>query len=133
MVILNDRDTRCVVEAFYRAFLAGDADAMLVLMSDGVEIRFLGQARLRGIEAARAFFAFSAGLLEDLSFTTHRTIVDGSWAAVTWSETARTRTGVPWENHGVDVFRVEDGVIILLHENNDVRLVHRFLPTYAES
>lgn len=106
---------------------------MLALMSDDVNVRFLGQARLRGIQATRAFFAFSADLLEDLSFTIRRTIVDGDWAAVTWTETARTRTGTPWHNHGVDVFRVHDGVITLLHENNDVRLVHEILPPYTVS
>jgi uncharacterized protein (TIGR02246 family) len=129
----NDRDTRSVVEAFYRAFRAGDGEAMLALMSDDVDVRFLGQAHLRGIEGARTFFAFSADLLEDLSFTIRRTIVDGDSAAVIWTETARTRTGTPWHNHGVDVFHVHDGVITLLHENNDVRLVHEFLPPYTVS
>lgn len=129
----RDRDTQSVVAAFYGAFLAGSIDAMLSLMSDTVKIRFLGQTQLRGVEAARAFFAFSADLLEDLSFTINRTIVDGTRAAVTWSETARTRSGARWENHGVDVFRVERGMITVLHENNDVRLVHRFLPPYEES
>lgn len=133
MVDGNDRYTRSVVETFYRAFLAGDVATMLSLMSDEVEIRFLGQARLRGVEAARAFFAFSADLLEDLSFTIHRTIVDGGWAAVTWSETARTPSGTPWENHGVDVVRVEASMITVLHENNDVRLIRRLLPRYEES
>jgi hypothetical protein len=59
--------------------------------------------------------------------------VDGDSAAVIWTETARTRTGTPWHNHGVDVFHVHDGVITLLHENNDVRLVHEFLPPYTVS
>jgi ketosteroid isomerase-like protein len=133
VAIVSDRDTRRVIEALYNAFLAGDAHGMLELMSDDVEVRFLGQADLRGIDEARAYFAFSANLLEDLTFRIERMIVDGEWAAVTWSETARTRTGAPWENHGVDVFRVEDGRITLLHENNDVRLVHRYLPRYGES
>ncbi len=133
MAIVSDRDTRQVIEALYNAFLAGDAHGMLELMSGDVEVRFLGRADLRGIEAARAFFAFSADLLDDLAFRIDRTIIDGEWAAVTWYETARTRTGAPWENHGVDVFRVEDGRITLLHENNDVRLVHRHFPRYRES
>jgi ketosteroid isomerase-like protein len=59
-----------------------------------------------------------------------RKVCDGEWAAVTWSESARTTTGEPWENHGVDVFRVRDGRIVVLHENNDCRLVHRHFPRY---
>ena len=128
----ND-DTRSVVDSFYAAFLAGDANVMIALLSEDVEIRFLGQAHLRGVDAARDFFAFSADLLEDLDFTIDRTIIDGEWAAVTWSETARTRAGAPWENHGVDVFRVQGERITILHENNDARLVHRFLPRYETS
>lgn len=133
MTISRDRETRRAVEALYAAFIAGDAEGMLVLMTADVDIRFLGQTQLRGVDAARAFFAFSAELLEDLDFTIERTIVDGEWAAVTWSETARTPNGDLWDNHGVDVFKVRDGMIALLHENNDVRLVHRFFPRYEEA
>jgi len=129
----SDDDTRDVVTSFYAAFLAGDANGMLVLLSEDVEIRFLGQAHLHGVDDARDFFAFSADLLENLDFTIDRTIIDGEWAAVTWSEKALTRAGTPWENHGVDVFRVQDEKITILHENNDARLVHRFLPRYGKS
>jgi len=129
----SDSETRRAVEALYTAYLAGDAEGMLALMSGDVDIRFLGQTHLRGVAAARAFFAFVAELLEDLDFTIERTIIDGDWAAITWSETARTKSGDPWENHGVDVFQVKDGMIALLHENNDVRLVHRYFPRYEAS
>lgn len=129
----GDNDTRGVVDSFYAAFLAGDANGMLALLSEDVDVRFLGQTHLHGVDAARDFFAFSADLLENLDFTIGRTIVDGELAAVTWSETARTRAGVPWENHGVDVFRVQDHSITILHENNDARLVRRFLPRYEKS
>lgn len=129
-LIVSETDTRRVIDSLYDAYLAGDGDGMLALMSDDIELRFLGQVDLRGIDKARAFFAFSGGLLEDLDFLIERKIVDGEWAAVTWSEAARTREGAPWENHGVDVFRVQDGRITVLHENNDVRLVHRHFPRY---
>ena len=77
------------------------------------------------------FFAFSGPLLDDLDFHIVDRIVDGEWAAVVWEETARVAaTGEPWENHGVDVFRVVDDSITVLHENNDTRLVHTHLPRY---
>ncbi len=87
---------------------------------------------MRGIDEARAFFAFSGSQLTDLDFRVERKIYDGEWAAVIWSETARTAAGAPWENHGVDVFRVEDGEITVLHENNDCRLVHEHFPRYRD-
>jgi ketosteroid isomerase-like protein len=63
-------------------------------------------------------------MLTDLDFRIRRTVVDGQWAAAVWEETAVTIHGDRYENHGVDVFRVVDGRITVLHENNDVA-VHR--------
>lgn len=124
--------TRAVVDGLYAAFLAGDADGMLELMDDEVEVRFLGQASLRGKTAAARFFSFAGGLLVDVDFRIRDVVIDGDVAAVTWDETARTRGGEPWENHGVDVLTVRAGRIVALHENNDARLVREHFPTYEE-
>ncbi len=127
---MSEADTRRVIDALYEAYLAGDQEGMLALMDADVAVRFLGQVSLRGIEEARRFFAFSGSKLTDVDFRVERKVCDGEWAAVTWSETARTRDGHPWENHGVDVFRVRDRRIVVVHENNDCRLVHRHFPRY---
>ena len=124
------RTTRQVTAALYDAFLAGDKDGMLAVMHEDVEIRFLGQAHLRGKEAASRFIDFSAGLLEDVRFSLLQVLVDGDRAASVWEERARTRDGHPWRNHGVDVVHVRDGLVVALHENNDVRHVYRYLPPY---
>ena len=117
--------------SMYAAFFAGDPDGMTALMHPEVEVRFLGQVLVRGLDAAKDFFAFSGPLLDDLDFHIVDRIVDGEWAAVVWEETARVAaTGEPWQNHGVDVFRVVDDSITVLHENNDTRLVHTHLPRY---
>jgi ketosteroid isomerase-like protein len=124
--------TRAVVDALYEAFGRGDADEMLALLADDVSVRFLGQADLRGIEEAARFFAFAGGLLKDVDFRIQRKIIDGEWAAVIWNESATTASGEPWENHGVDVIRVTEGRISVLHENNDVRLVARHFPRFSQ-
>ncbi|HAQ24077.1 MAG: hypothetical protein CL459_00860 [Acidimicrobiaceae bacterium] len=128
----QDRDTtKDVVEDFYAAFLRGDADAMLSMMSETVEVRFLAQADLKGISHAREFFAFSGGLLSDLEFRIHEQIFDGEWAATIWTESGKvSATGRSWTNHGVDLIRVEEGRVTVVHENNDVRLVSEHLPKY---
>lgn len=129
-MMASDETTR-VLDALYESFFAGDSVGMAALMDDDVDVRFLGQVRLQGLEAAERFFAFSGALLAGLDFRICNRVVDGEWAAVIWDETATvTATGEPWENHGVDVFRVQNGKITLLHENNDCRLVHRYLPRY---
>jgi ketosteroid isomerase-like protein len=122
--------TREVAEALYRAFLAGDVEGMLALLHDDVEVRFLGQAQLRGKADVARFLEFSAGLLTDVQFSLRHLIVDGPVAAGVWEETARTASGQPWRNHGVDVIHVSDGLIAALHENNDVREVYRHFPKY---
>jgi ketosteroid isomerase-like protein len=122
-----------VAEALYRAFLAGDKDAMLALMHDDVRVRFLGQVDLTGTAEASRFMDFAAGLLTDVRFTLLDLVVDGDVAAGVWEETARTAAGEPWHNHGVDVIRVRDGRVAEMHENNDVREVYRHLPPYART
>lgn len=122
--------TRAVVDALYDAFLRGEPEGMLALFADDVSVRFLGQVDLIGIAEARRFFAFAGGLLADVEFRIERKITDGEWAAVLWNESARTASGDPWKNHGVDVIHVVDGRITALHENNDVRLVARYFPPF---
>lgn len=124
-------ETRRVVEALYASFLAGDGAGMLRLMDDDVEVRFLGQATLHGIDEVRDFVAFEAGLLTNLDFRIRKILIDGEIGCAIWEESATTADGQPWENHGVDVIRVRDGRIVMLHENNDVTLVHRHFPRYV--
>jgi ketosteroid isomerase-like protein len=125
-------DTRRVVDALYDAFLAGDADGMIALMADDVEVRFLGQGTFHGVPAVRRFLAFAGPLLRDLDFRIRAKIVDGDVGCVLWDETATTSDGKPWENHGVDVIRVRHGRIVSLHENNDVTLVYEHFPPYDD-
>lgn len=129
---MAEEDTRRVVEALYAAYLAGDLEAMLALMDDDVEVRFLGQGTFRGLPAVRRFMEFSAGLLHGLDFRIQATIVDGEVGCAVWEETATTFDGRPWENHGVDVIRVRNGRIVSLHENNDVTLVRRHFPRFED-
>jgi ketosteroid isomerase-like protein len=124
-------ETRRVVEALYKAYLAGDGEGMLRLMDADVEVRFLGQATLHGLAEFRDFVAFEAGLLKDLDFRIRKVIIDGEIGCAIWEESATTADGQPWENHGVDIIRVRDGRVVMLHENNDVTLVHRHFPRYV--
>ena len=124
------KTTQEVIEALYAAFLGGDKDGMLAVMHDDVEVRFLGQAEVRGKVAANAFFDFAGGLLSGVKFSLDEVLVDGEWGAGIWKETAVTTDGHLWSNHGVDVIRVRDGLVVALHENNDTRQVYRYLPVY---
>jgi ketosteroid isomerase-like protein len=127
------RDTKATAEALYEAFLNGDAEGMLAVMDENVEVSFLGQVQLHGKDAARRFFDFAGTLLTDVDFTLVEIVVDGDVAAGIWRETATTTAGEPWENHGVDVIHVRDGKVMALHENNDVGKVYQHFPRYDPS
>ena len=129
---MSESETRRVVDALYKAYLVGDEEAMLAQMAEDVEVCFLGQGTFRGIPAVRRFLEFSGQLLRDLDFRIKAKVIDGELGCVIWEETASKLDGQPWSNHGVDVIRVEGGAIASLHENNDVALVHRYLPRYVD-
>ncbi len=116
--------TRSTVDRLYAAYFAGDPHGMLATMSDDVHMRFLGRGTFVGIEAATRFLTQNTSLLTELDFRIRSITVDGEWAAAIWDESAVTIHGDPYENHGVDVFRVQIGEVTVLHENNDVA-VHR--------
>jgi len=121
---MSEGKTRTAVDRLYAAYFVGDSEGMLATLSDDVEVRFLGRGTYRGIEAARKFLTSNTGMLKELDFRIRRLIVDGEWAAAVWDEDATTIHGAAYANHGVDVFRVVDGSIAILHENNDV-VAHR--------
>lgn len=112
-------DVDTALDALYDAYLRGDTKGMLATMRDDVEVRFLGRPPVHGIEAARRFFTANNASLQNLHFRIRTRIVDGEWAAVIWDETA-TALGRPYENHGVDVFRVVNGEISVLRVSNDI-------------
>lgn len=119
---------RIIIEGLYQSFRKKDHSGMISAMADDVWIRFLGQADFRGIDLASEFFKQSNALLDDLIFKITNTIIATPYAAVIWNETARTKTGEIWTNHGVDVFMVKDLKIEFLHENNDLSVHYLHFP-----
>ena len=116
---MSDSGIDEVLDDLYEAYFAGDTEGMLATMSDDVEVRFLGRPPVRGIDEARRFFTANNASLQDLDFRIRARVIDGDHAAVVWDETA-TALGRPYENHGVDVFRVVNGEITVLRVNNDI-------------
>ncbi len=116
---MSRQTVAAVLDALYAAYLGGDTQGMLATMSDDVSVRFLGRPPVNGVEEAAKFFTDNNASLQDLDFRIRTRVIDGEWAAVTWDETA-TALGRPYENQGVDVFRVVDGKITVLRVNNDI-------------
>ncbi|NQV97365.1 MAG: nuclear transport factor 2 family protein [Acidimicrobiaceae bacterium] len=124
----ENEQIRIVLETLYRSFRQKNHEGMISVMASDVWIRFLGQSDFRGKELASEFFKQSNDLLEDLDFRITDTIIEAPYAAIIWTETARTKKGDPWENSGVDVYKIENNKILFLHENNDTTVHHRHFP-----
>lgn len=119
--------TRAVIDRFYAAYLAGDAEGMLAGIADDATAAFAGHGTFRGIAEIRAYFAWAGPQLVDLQFNVIAMIVDGDRAAVPWTETARTKRGDPWEAIGCDHYRVAGGKIVELTCIGDTDKMKRLL------
>lgn len=117
-----------VIKGLYNSFRQKDHDGMISAMADDVWIRFLGQAEFRGKKLASDFFKKSNALLDNLVFEISDTVIDSPYAAVIWNETALTKDGNVWANHGVDVYLIKDSKIKFLHENNDLSVHYLHFP-----
>ena len=109
----DNLNIKVAIEGLYKSFREKDHDGMISAMTDDVWIRFLGQADFKGIQLASDFF---------------NTVIESPYAAVIWNETARTKNGDIWTNHGVDVYMVRDSKIEFLHENNDLSVHYLHFP-----
>lgn len=124
----DNLNIKVAIEGLYKSFREKDHDGMISAMTDDVWIRFLGQADFKGIQLASDFFKKSNALLDDLVFEITDTVIESPYAAVIWNETARTKNGDIWTNHGVDVYMVRDSKIEFLHENNDLSVHYLHFP-----
>lgn len=122
--------TRAIVEQLYIAYLNGDTESMLALMAPDVAVTFNYAGTFYGMSEARPFMLWNGGQLRDLVFDIQHTIVDGAYAAVTWSETGKTIRGDDWSAIGVDVYRIDGDHIVEMTCYSDTDKVARLLDPY---
>lgn len=100
------------VAAFYHAYLNGDADGMLAVLSVAATVRFPSYPVLRGVDAVRIFFDYQGTLFPHLDFEIVDVLNDDNGVvAVIWRESGSLTGGAQWSAHGVDVVRHRAGVI----------------------
>jgi uncharacterized protein (TIGR02246 family) len=119
--------TREVLDRFYEAYLAGNAEAMLAMMADDAVVTFAGHGTFRGKDEIRRYMTWAGPQLPELSFNVQAKIVDGELAAVPWDETGRTKKGDAWEAIGCDLYRVVDGRVVELTCIGDTDKMKRLL------
>jgi uncharacterized protein (TIGR02246 family) len=119
--------TRAVLDRFYEAYLAGNAEGMLVMMADDAVVTFAGHGTFRGKDEIRRYMTWAGPQLPELSFNVQTKIVDGERAAVPWDETGRTKRGDIWNAIGCDLYRVVDGKVVELTCIGDTDKMKRLL------
>ena len=127
---MSEKENLETVKAAYRAFGAGDIDAMLQLLGNDVEwvmpevpgIGFTGS--YRGRTQVGEFFRTLAGAEDTLEFTQDQFIVTGSQVGVTGRYKARVKaTGKTVETPYAHFFTVVDGRIYAFQEYYDTAAV----------
>ncbi len=119
--------TRELIDRFYVAYLAGNAEGMLAEIDDDATVTFAGHGTFQGMTEIRRYFSWAGPQLTDLKFHIIAKIVDGERASVPWTETARTKRGEHWEAIGCDIYRVANGKIVELTCIGDTEKMHRLL------
>src|SRR5918999_1974166 len=115
-------DARQVAETYFAALARRDLDAIAGCWApDGVD-HFIGQARLEGPAAVRAFFAELFGAIPDLAIEVETIVAEGDRAAVRWNATGTfagessfqgiAPTGGPVQMAGFALLTVRDGLIV---------------------
>ena len=122
--------TRALVEKLYTAYLGGDTEGMIALMSDDAVVTFNAHGTFRGLTEIRPYMTWASRQLPRLTFNVRTKIIEGEYAAVTWDETGVTARGEPWEAMGVDIFRVVGDKIVELADYSDTEKILRLLEPY---
>jgi ketosteroid isomerase-like protein len=105
-----------VVQRIYQAFGKGDLAAILELVADDAEWRFLGPKRLpytgtfRGKDAVARWFGAVLSVDEVLAFEPRELLDAGTHVTVLgWERTAARPSGKVFETEWAHVFTVRDG------------------------
>lgn len=99
---------RAVEDMFHRQ----DIEALVQGFTEDCVVRFAEQPELRGREALRALF--TARLSRQRNYRLRKTLMalDGNVLANVWEGTWQdARTGKPMAGHGLEVWRMRDGMI----------------------
>lgn len=104
-----------IIEQFNDAFNRHDLDTVMSLMTPDVVFQSMGPApdgRLfTGQQAVRQFWEAMFATSPDAHFEGEDIVAAGDRCTVLWKYT-RTMNGVPGHVRGVDVFRLQDGLIV---------------------
>ncbi len=116
------RGPREVAESYWRAECARDVDAVLDHYLPDAEFQS-PNARYRGRDEIRTYYADSAARYPGLEVTILRDVTIGNLGAIEWRATLTDHAGRTWAVDGVNVVEVRDGRFAWAHSYFDTALI----------
>jgi ketosteroid isomerase-like protein len=84
-----------------------DLDRLKALLREDARLDFPKTQPLLGLDRILKFLHLLLRQYPELTFTLHRTIVQGNRGAVHWTNHGKNRRGEPYENEGVTLLEFE--------------------------
>ncbi|MHC4470748.1 MAG: nuclear transport factor 2 family protein [Planctomycetota bacterium] len=120
------------IRDFFAAVSRGDRDALEAGLAEDVVLEFPGRrfgGRFAGRRKVLVFLRQNQRLFRDgLGFTVHWAGSFGDRTVAQWTNRGVTRDGADYENRGVTVFTVRDGLVAEIHDYLDTELIAKAWP-----
>ena len=109
-------DAEQTIADFFTFFNRRDLDRMRSLLAEKAPFYFPKTQPLLSSDRILKFLHVLFRQYPELTFTVHRTIVQGNRAAVHWTNRGKNRRGEPYENEGMTLLEFEEGKISFISD-----------------
>jgi len=120
------------VRSFFDQTYAGEWNLIEDRLAENAVLDFAGKrfgGRFMGRRKVLVFLRQNQRLFKDgLKFTVHWVGLSGDRAVAQWTNAGTTRTGKPYSNRGVTIFRVENDKIVEIQDHLDTELLTETWP-----
>ena len=85
-------------------------------VAEDAVLDFPGSEKVKGCRRIIVFLKAVLRKYPELKFTIEKIIVDGTGAAVVWSNKGKFKNGEPYNNQGITLVQIRDGKIVLISD-----------------
>ncbi len=115
------------IRSFFDQVYAGEWDRIEERLAEDAVLDFAGQrfgGRFMGRRKVLVFLKQNQRLFKDgLKFTVHWAGMSGDRAVAQWTNEGTTRTGMPYSNRGVTIFRTDGDKILEIQDYLDTEMI----------
>ena len=104
------------ISDFFAFLNLRDLERMKALLREDARLDFPKTQPLLGLDRILKFLHLLFRQFPELTFTLHRTVVQGNWGAVHWTNRGKNRRGEPYENEGMTLLEFDGEKIAYLSD-----------------